>query len=141
MDDFDVDTEYGVPSLNAHGEFGELAPLRVAGVHVVVSELVIAEDGIDTLEAAFRTRLGEVDSFPGHLGLQVWRDDRHRGRYVMVTWWETDDAFRQYMRSESHRRSHARIPSEPARPRAVRVDRFSLVTMSRGDFPARERAE
>jgi len=141
MDDFDVDTEYGVPSLKVHGGLGELAPLRAAGAHVVVSELVIAEDGIETLETAFRTRLGEVDSFPGHLGLQVWRDDRHRGRYVMVTWWETADAFRQYMRSESHRRSHARIPSEPARPRAVRVDRFSLVTMSRGGAPAQEPAE
>jgi heme-degrading monooxygenase HmoA len=46
----------------------------------------------------------------------------------MGTWWETEDAFRGYMRSDSHRRSHARIPSGSARPKAVRVDRFSLVT-------------
>ena len=97
-------------------------------VHVVVSELAIEPEGTDTLEAAFRDRLGEVDSFPGHLGLQVWKDDRKPGRYLMVSWWETAAAFREYMRSESHRRSHARIPSEPARPHAVRVDRFSLVS-------------
>jgi heme-degrading monooxygenase HmoA len=128
MDDLGVDTDYGVPWLSAHGNLDGFASRRVTGAHVVVSELAVAEDGIESLEAAFRTRLGEVDSFPGHLGLQVWRDDRNRGRYVMVTWWETADAFRQYMQSDSHRRSHARIPSEPARPKAVRVDRFSLVT-------------
>lgn len=127
-DYLDADTEGAVPSLNAHGDLDGFGPRSVAGAHVVVSELVVAEDGIETLEAAFRDRLGEVDSFPGHVGLQVWRDDGHRGRYVMVTWWETAEAFRQYMRSDSHRRSHARIPSEPSRPKAVRVDRFSLVT-------------
>lgn len=124
MNDLGVDRELDV----RHGNVDELTPQSVAGAYVVVSELAVAEDGIENLEAAFRSRLGEVDSFPGHLGLQVWRDDRRRGRYVMVTWWDTADDFRQYMRSDSHRRSHGRIPSEPARPRAVRVDRFSLVT-------------
>jgi heme-degrading monooxygenase HmoA len=128
MDDLDVDRDHGVPWPSVRGDLEGCAPRSVTGAHVVVSELVVAENGIESLEAAFRTRLGEVDSFPGHLGLQVWRDDRRRGRYVMVTWWETADAFAQYMRSDSHRRSHARIPSEPARPKAVRVDRFTLVT-------------
>lgn len=101
---------------------------RRAGAHVVVSELAIDEVGISSLEAAFSDRLGEVDSFPGHLGLQVWRDNQKPGRYLMVTWWETEDAFRRYMQSDSHRCSHARIPLQPARPKAVRVSRFTLVT-------------
>lgn len=114
----------GVVSSN-HIAAGRPAPV---GAHIVVSELAIDEIGIASLEAAFSDRLGEVDSFPGHLGLQVWRDNQQPGRYLMVTWWETEDAFRQYMQSDSHRCSHARIPSEPARPKAVRVSRFSLVT-------------
>lgn len=128
MDDLNVDPECGVRGLTVRGGLDGCVLPSVNGAHVVVSELVVTEDGIESLEAAFRARLGEVDSFPGHVGLQVWRDDRRRGRYVMVTWWESADAFAQYMRSDSHRRSHARIPSEPARPKAVRVDRYSLVT-------------
>lgn len=99
-----------------------------AGTHVVVSELEIAPEGSSTLETAFGERLGEVDAFPGHVGLQVWKDPRRPGRYLMVTWWESEAAFHNYMRSESHRRSHARIPSEPARPHPVRVERFSVVS-------------
>ncbi len=98
-----------------------------AGAHVVVSELAVEVEGAAALETAFRNRLGEVDGFPGHLGLQVWKDDRHPGRYLMVTWWESEVAFKDYMRSESHRRSHDRVPSDPVRARPVHVDRFSLV--------------
>jgi heme-degrading monooxygenase HmoA len=128
MADLDADTEHDVPWPSVHGNLDAFTPPSGAGAYVVVSELLVAEEGIESLEAAFSARLREVDSFPGHLGLQVWRDDHHRGRYVMVTWWETAAAFRRYMRSDSHRRSHARIPSQPARARAVRVDRFSLLT-------------
>jgi len=128
MDDLDAGTERDRPWPSMHGNPDEFAPRIVTGAHVVVSELVVADGGIDHPEAAFDARLGEVDSSPGHLGLQVWRDDHHRGKYVMVTLWETADPFRQYMRSDSHRCSHARIPSQPERPHAVRVDRFTLVT-------------
>ena len=102
------------------------APM-VAGAHVVVSELTVDIEGAAALETAFRNRLGEVDGFPGHLALQVWKDGRHPGRYLMVTWWESEVTFRAYMRSESHRRSHDRIPSDPVRARPVHVDRYSLV--------------
>ena len=97
-------------------------------VHVVVSELAIAPEGADHLETAFQDRLGEVDGFPGFIHLEVWKDGRRPGRYLMVTWWNSPDAFHQYLRSDAHRRSHARIPRDPARPEPVRVDQFSLIT-------------
>jgi heme-degrading monooxygenase HmoA len=114
--------------IDAHQLPTTAPPTLAAGAHVVVSELEVAPEGSSTLESAFRNRLGEVEAFPGHIGLQVWKDHRRPGRYLMVTWWESEAAFHSYMRSDSHRRSHARIPSDPARPHAVRVDRFSLLS-------------
>lgn len=95
--------------------------------HVVVSELAIAPEGAEHLEAAFQDRLGEVDDCPGFIHLEVWKDGRRPGRYLMVTWWDTPDAFHRYLRSDAHHRSHARIPTQPARPAPVRVDQFSLI--------------
>lgn len=92
----------------------------------MVSELAIAPEGSEQLEKAFRDRLGEVDDWPGFIRLEVWRDPRERGRYLMVSWWETREAFSAWMHSESHDRSHARIPQEPA-PRPVRFDRYEVV--------------
>ena len=100
------------------------------GQHVVVSELVVPDDGgesADVLETAFRQRLGEVESAPGFGGLQVWRDSRVANRYLMVSWWQSREDFSAYMRSDAHRRSHARVPGDPHQPRGVGVDRFEVV--------------
>lgn len=78
---------------------------------IVHSVVLVEAPGVDALEEAFRNRLGEVDEHEGFLGLQVWRDVVHPGRYVMVSWWRAEADFRRYMRSDAHRRSHARMPT------------------------------
>ena len=94
---------------------------------LIVSELAVEPVGAAALEDAFRTRLGEVDEAPGFGHLEVWRDVRVAGRYLMASWWQDPACLREYLRSESHRRSHDRIPVAPAAPRAVRIDRYQLV--------------
>lgn len=98
-----------------------------ASAFVVASDVIIEEAGAPGLEAAFAGRLGEVDSFPGFQRLEVWRDAGRPGAYLMVSWWDSRDAFSAYMRSEQHHRSHARIPTDP-RPRGAGVRRFERVT-------------
>jgi heme oxygenase (mycobilin-producing) len=99
----------------------------VPSLHVVVSDLVVEPVGVDALERAFAERLGEVEDADGFVRLEVWRSAADEGRYRMVTWWESEAAFRRYMGSAAHRRSHARIPDDPARARGVAVERFTLV--------------
>lgn len=94
---------------------------------VIVSDLAVDAVGADTLEDAFRSRLGEVDDWPGFLDLEVWRDERDPERFVMVSWWATKDDYAAYMRSDDHRRSHDRVPTEPAAPRATGIGRFRVV--------------
>lgn len=96
-------------------------------VFVVASDLEVEPSGAAALERAFRLRLGEVEGHPGFQRLEVWRDDHREGTYRMVTWWDDEDAFRAYMRSTAHRRSHARIPSDPARARGAGLRRYSVI--------------
>lgn len=93
----------------------------------MVSELAVEPQGAEALEEAFRHRLGEVDDHPGFVRLEVWRDPRRPGRYLMVSWWDSRDAFTAWMRSEAHRRSHARVPTSPS-PRPVRFDRYEVIS-------------
>ena len=104
-----------------------MSPEPSTGTFVAHSEISIEPDAGTTLEQAFADRLGEVDAWPGFLRLEVWRDEREPGRYVMVSWWADRDSFAAYMRSDSHRRSHARIPAEPARPRPVTFSRYTVI--------------
>ncbi len=94
---------------------------------VVASELAVDPVGATALEEAFRDRLGEVEGHPGFQRLEVWRDDHHEGAYTMVTWWDDEASFRAYMGSMAHRRSHARVPTEPAAARGVGLRRFTRV--------------
>jgi heme-degrading monooxygenase HmoA len=59
--------------------------------------------------------------------MEVWRDDRAAGGYLMVSWWDDEASFRSYMRSERHKASHARIPVSPAKARGVGLRRYTLI--------------
>ena len=81
-------------------------------MYVSMSRLRVAPERADELVAAFRDRLGLVDSHDGFIDLQVWQSDRDEQELVMVSRWTDRDSFRDYMRSADHRASHDRIPSE-----------------------------
>jgi heme oxygenase (mycobilin-producing) len=91
----------------------------MADTYVAISELAVPPEGADDLEAAFRGRLGAVDSWPGFVRLSVLRDRRAEGRYLMVTEWTSKEAFTAYMRSAEHKASHDRIPGGDHAPRAA----------------------
>lgn len=98
------------------------------GPHVVTSELHVPEGGEAALETAFQGRLHAVDGWAGFIRLEVWRDGRAPGRYMLVTWWECRAAYLAYMHSDDHRMSHARVPTGDAAPRAVAIQRYEVVT-------------
>lgn len=95
--------------------------------YVVVSDLHVDQVGADALEKAFRSRMRAVEGHPGFQRLEVWRQERSEGEYVMVSWWDDEPSFRAYMRSADHRASHARIPTEPAKARGVGLRRYRVV--------------
>jgi heme oxygenase (mycobilin-producing) len=95
--------------------------------YVVASHLRIDPDGAADLERAFTDRLGEVEDADGFRHLEVWADAKDAGAYVMVSWWADEAAFRRYMGSDAHRRSHARIPRDPHAPRAESLHRYEVV--------------
>ena len=97
------------------------------GAFVAHSELRVTAAGTAALIAAFEDRLGEVERWPGFERLEVWQDERDDGRFVMVSWWDDKQSFQTYMRSQSHHRSHDRIPAGPDGPGPVSFSRFRVV--------------
>jgi heme-degrading monooxygenase HmoA len=97
------------------------------GTYVAISEIAVDEAGAPALEAAFRDRLGAVDEWPGFLGLEVLRHRRRPGTYLMISRWESKETFQAYMRSDTHDRSHARIPGGPHAPRPAGFGDYEVV--------------
>ena len=99
----------------------------VGNAFVVSSEVTISPENEGHLERAFTERLHLVESAAGFQRLEVWRDVTTAGVFQMVSWWDDVESFRAYMGSADHRRSHARIPSDPERPRATALRRYIRV--------------
>ena len=98
-----------------------------AAPYVVASELAVDISGAPALEAAFCDRLHQVEGHQGFQRMEVWRDLRNDGGYMMVSWWDDEASFRSYMRSDRHKVSHARIPVEPAKARGVGLRRYTVI--------------
>ena len=98
-----------------------------SGEYVAISEIAVDVEGAPALEAAFRSRIGLVDDWPGFLGLEVLRHRRKPGTYLMISRWTSKDTFQAYMRSKTHDRSHARIPDGPHAPRPAGFGDYEVV--------------
>lgn len=105
----------------------ETCPLGPSSEFVVASTIRVPVRGASALEAAFSHRLREVDEVPGFRRLEVWSDLSDETCYLMVSWWDSHDAFLSYMRSDAHRRSHDRIPTGAEAPRPAGLSRYTVV--------------
>ncbi len=74
---------------------------------VALSELVLSGPSQGGLEPGLRARLGEVRDWAGFRSLEVWADTYDPNAYVMVSWWDSPEAFLVYQRAEDERRPRA----------------------------------
>jgi len=95
---------------------------------VAFSEIEIGPESGEILEEAFKNRMGAVDSWPGFRRLEVWRDRKKPSKFMMVSWWDSHEQFLAYMRSEDHRVSHGRIPTDPHKPRPVGFRSLDIIS-------------
>jgi heme-degrading monooxygenase HmoA len=72
------------------------------------SEIKVPREEMAALERAFHDRARLVDAHAGFLGLELLKDVRDNGRYVLLTRWRTRTNFTAYMKSGDHRRAHGR---------------------------------
>ena len=102
------------------------------------SEITVPVPEMGALERAFEARSGLVDGHAGFLGLELLRDIRENGRYVLVTRWRTRSHFTAYMKSGDHARAHDRQHEGLGPVGPGKLEQFHSVLEVRG--PEREPA-
>ncbi|MGH2487006.1 MAG: antibiotic biosynthesis monooxygenase family protein [Ktedonobacterales bacterium] len=66
------------------------------------------EAAIEPFERGWRQRAGMVDKMPGFRGLEVLRDGKTPGKYIVLTHWETKDDYDRWANSPEFVAGHAR---------------------------------
>jgi len=101
------------------------------------SEITVPVSEMAALERAFAERARLVDARPGFLGLELLRDIRDNGSYVLLTRWRSRADFTQYMKSGDHERAHER-PHEGLGSvgSGGKLEQFHVVVSERANEPA-----
>ena len=79
----------------------------------VANRMHIAPDYAEQFEERFRTRAGLVDGMPGFISNMVLRPTAEDDPYVVLTLWETQEAFENWVNSDEFKKGHARSGTLP----------------------------
>ncbi len=94
--------------------------------YVTMNRVYISADYAEQFEQRFRDRAGLVDKVPGFIRNMVLRPDSEDTPYVVMTLWETKEAFTGWVNSDAFRQAHsgrARFPDE-AYPKPGKIETF-----------------
>jgi heme-degrading monooxygenase HmoA len=80
---------------------------------VVMNRISVNPAFADTFEERFRNRAGQVDKMPGFVRNLVLRPAAPEDPYVVMTMWESQQAFEAWTQSDAFKQGHARSGTLP----------------------------
>ena len=99
---------------------------------VKINAIEVAEGRGPELEARFARRAAEVDGMPGFRGFELLRPVAGESRYFVVTHWDSDEDFQNWVKSAAFTRGHAqaRADSQGTVAHGSAVLEFEVVDLS-----------
>ena len=79
----------------------------------VMNRISVKPEFAEAFEERFRTRAGLVDQMPGFIRNEVLRPTQDGKPYIVLTYWESREAFEGWTNSEQFKQGHARSGSLP----------------------------
>jgi heme oxygenase (mycobilin-producing) len=79
---------------------------------VKINAIEVAEGRGPELEARFAKRAAEVDGMPGFRGFELLRPVKGETRYFVVTHWDTEEDFQNWISSPAFTRGHAQARAD-----------------------------
>ena len=82
-------------------------------MYVVANRVFVAPGWGEQFEERFRQRAGQVDKQAGFVRMQILRPADEKSPYVVLTTWESDEAFNHWVGSEDFKLAHQNpLPKE-----------------------------
>ena len=82
-------------------------------MHIVANRVPVAKGWEEQFEERFRHRAGQVDKQPGFVRMQILRPLDEGTPYVVLTTWESEQAFNNWVGSDDFKLAHQNpLPKE-----------------------------
>lgn len=85
---------------------------------VAVNYINCSPEYKERFEFLFGSRAGAIDTMPGFIEMHVLRPEKDDDNYLIVSYWETEDAFKTWTRSEAFIEGHKRGFEDLAKAKA-----------------------
>jgi heme-degrading monooxygenase HmoA len=73
---------------------------------IVANRIPIAQEWQGEFENRFRKRAGEIDKQPGFVSMQILKPISEDIPYVVLTNWQDENAFNEWIKSEDFKLAH-----------------------------------
>jgi len=73
---------------------------------IVANRIPVAQEWQDVFENRFRKRAGEIDKQPGFVSMQILKPTSDDAPYVVLTSWQDENAFNEWIKSEDFKLAH-----------------------------------
>ena len=105
-------------------------------MYVVANRVPVASGWEEKFEARFRQRAGQVDKQAGFVRMEILRPADEDSPYVVLTHWESEAAFNDWVGSEDFKLAHRNPLPKEAFSGEGRLERHEVVIASRREGDA-----
>ncbi len=96
-------------------------------MYVVANRVPVASGWEEEFEARFRQRAGQVDKQPGFVRMEILRPVDDDSPYVVLTTWDDEAAFNDWVGSEDFKLAHKNPLPKEAFSGKGRLERHEIV--------------
>lgn len=86
---------------------------------VAINYITCNEDYRERFEELFATRAKAIDTMPGFIDMHVLRPAKPGDAYLVVSYWETEESFKDWTKSDEFMEGHKRGFADLAKARAA----------------------
>lgn len=85
---------------------------------VAINFITCQPDYVQRFEELFTSRAHAIDRLPGFRRMQVLKPQEPEGKYLVISWWDSEEHFKAWTRSPEFLEGHKRGFEDMARARA-----------------------
>lgn len=95
--------------------------------YVVANRVYVNPGFEEEFETRFKNRAGEIDKQPGFVSMEVLKPESDGTPYVVLTHWQDEAAFKNWVGSEDFKKAHANPMSKEAFAEGGGLEQYSTV--------------
>jgi heme-degrading monooxygenase HmoA len=104
--------------------------------YVVANRVFVKQPYAEEFEQRFRSRAGQINQQPGFVSMEVLKPRSENTPYVVLTHWENEQAFQNWVGSEDFRHAHRNPMDKNAFLEGGGLEQYEVIVSSTGDSGA-----